>query len=55
MSAETCAACDNPTPQDIDAPLCRMHFNRAIAWALNPEIADEDMPYPSCHLIEDER
>lgn len=55
MTAEKCAACALPEPQDIDAPLCRMHFNRAIAMAMNPDIADEDMPYPACHLIEGER
>ena len=52
---EKCAACEKPEPQDIDAPLCRLHFNRYVAYAMNPEVSESSLPYPSCHLIEDER
>lgn len=51
---ERCAACETPTPQDIDAPLCRLHFNRYVAFAMNPERPESDLPYPSCHLIDED-
>jgi hypothetical protein len=50
VSAEVCAACERPEPQDIDAPLCRIHFNRYIAIAMT---SDDPMPYPACHILED--
>lgn len=53
MTNETCAACEKPEPQDIEAPLCRLHFNRYVAMAMNPEVPESDMPYRGCHLIED--
>jgi hypothetical protein len=52
--AEQCAACTRPEPQNIDAPLCRPHFNRYVAWAMDPEVAEDELPYPACHIIESE-